>query len=254
MTTTIVEQRLPLIIQFISSIPALWQYATSVTAIVVFWLQPSLAPQMPVRVILPSNLRRIESTHSLKSTASTLIDINDGACDTASTRDTVVDDCEESRKFTNPFSKLPTPKMAMSPSLTLRPFARRMTMPARRLSEHITATLARHTPSSPFTRVEEDSYFTPHNHTRHLPVVEMKRVEEVEEEVDLVEVRVAQVQRVDPVARVEGWVEHQKDIVVEVPIVPTMAPVVSHRKKKTGLRNRAHRRVERTLQRVRHSF
>ncbi|KAG5634367.1 hypothetical protein DXG03_005948, partial [Asterophora parasitica] len=142
---------------------------------------------MPVRVILPSQLRRVASTHSLKSTASTLIDTNNGECDSVSTHDTVVDDYDDIPKFTSPFAKLTAPKMAISSSL--RPFARRMSMPARRLSEHITATLVHHTPSSPFIHKEGDSFFTPRDHTRHLPVVEMKKVEEDEEELELVETK-----------------------------------------------------------------
>ncbi|KAG5646339.1 hypothetical protein DXG03_003662 [Asterophora parasitica] len=211
---------------------------------------------MPVRVTLPSTLHRTESTHSLNFTASTLIDTKDGECDTEC--DTVAEDCEEIPKFTNPFSKRHMP-MKISPSLTLRTFARRMSMPARRLSEHITTTFHL-TPSSPFTCREEtdsSSYFSrPRNHhTRHLPVVEMKKVKEEKEEVEvkLVEVEVVKVKRVNRVARVERWVTEQKDIVAEAPIVPPMTPAVS-RRKETGLRERAHRKVSRTLQRVRHSI
>ncbi|KAF5379186.1 hypothetical protein D9615_005987 [Tricholomella constricta] len=232
MSTIIVEQRLPIIIQFISLIPAYTQYITSVTAIFIFWLCPSLAPQMPVREIL-SKPRRTVSIHSLKSTTSTLVDTasaNDGASKVSG--DFVGDFTTSPNKFTNPFSKLPSPmKMGKSPTLSLRPFARRMSMPARRLSEHITTALA--SPfQTPYTadHEEADSYFAlqgqGRRHAHHcISVVELKEPEV--KEAALVEVEVVKVERVDRLARVECWVAEQEACVVEAPVVAPTTPAAS---------------------------
>ncbi|KAF5379089.1 hypothetical protein D9615_005914 [Tricholomella constricta] len=229
MSTIIVEQRLPIIIQFISIIPAYTQYITSITAIFIFWLCPSLAPQMPVREIL-SKPRRTVSIHSLKSTTSTLVDTasaNDGA--SKASGDLSGDFNNSPTKFTNPFSKLPSPiKMGKSPTLSLRPFARRMSMPARRLSEHITTALASpfQTPYTPDLE-EADSYFAPQGrlHAHHcMSVVEVKETEMEDKEVALVEIEVIKVERVERVARVECWVAEQEVCVVEAPIVAPMTP------------------------------
>ncbi|KAF5379087.1 hypothetical protein D9615_005916 [Tricholomella constricta] len=229
MSTIIVEQRLPIIIQFISVIPAYTQYITSITAIFIFWLCPSLAPQMPVREIL-SKPRRTVSIHSLKSTTSTLVDTasaNDGA--SKASGDLNEDFNNSPTKFTNPFSKLPSPmKMGKSPTLSLRPFARRMSMPARRLSEHITIALASpfQTPYTPHLE-EADSYFAPQGgrHAHHfMPVAEVKETETDGKEVALVEVEVVKVERVDCFARVQCWVAEQEVCVVEAPIVAPMTP------------------------------
>ncbi|KAF5379225.1 hypothetical protein D9615_005920 [Tricholomella constricta] len=229
MSTIIVEQRLPIIIQFISIIPAYTQYITSITAIFIFWLCPSLAPQMPVREIL-SKPRRTVSIHSLKSTTSTLVDTasaNDGA--SKASGDLNGDFNNSPTKFTNPFSKLPSPmKMGKSPTLSLRPFARRMSMPARRLSEHITTALA--SPfQAPYTSdlEEADSYFAPQGrrHAHHcMSVVELKETGTEVKEVALVEVEVVKVERVDRVARVECWVAQQEACVAEAPIMAPATP------------------------------
>ncbi|KAF5379162.1 hypothetical protein D9615_006000 [Tricholomella constricta] len=230
MSTVIVEQRLPVIIQFISIIPAYTQYIASVTAIFIFWLCPSLAPQMPVREIL-SKPRRTISIHSLKSTTSTLVDTasaNDGA--SKASGDLNGDFNNSPTKFTNPFSKLSSPmKMGKSPTLSLRPFARRMSMPARRLSEHITTALASpfQTPYTPDLE-EADSYFAPQGrlHAHHcMSMVEVKETETEDlKEAALVEVEVVKVERVDRMARVECWVAEQAECVVEAPIVAPMTP------------------------------
>ncbi|KAF5379185.1 hypothetical protein D9615_005986 [Tricholomella constricta] len=191
MSTIIVEQRLPIIIQFISLIPAYTQYITvSVTAIFIFWLCPSLAPQMPIPH-LPMTMHR---------------------------------KCRETSGGT-----LPSPmKMGKSPTLSLRPFARRMSMPARRLSEHITTALA-----SPFQTPhtldleEVDSYFAPQGQGRRhcISVIEVKEPEV--KEAALVEAEVVKVERVDRVARVECWVAEQEACVVEAPIVAPTTPAAS---------------------------
>ncbi|KAG5649010.1 hypothetical protein DXG03_000359 [Asterophora parasitica] len=87
---------------------------------------------MPVRVILPSKLRHVESTHSLESTAPTLVETNDGG-DTVSIRDNVVDDCDEITKFANPFSKQPI--VDDCDEIQIYPFTRRL----RRFSDPILA-------------------------------------------------------------------------------------------------------------------
>lgn len=228
MSTVIVEQRLPIVMQIICIIPAHAQNVKSIFIAIFFWLCPSQAPQKPaVRIISPKSRKR--SVHTSSST-STLVDSTSEADSTLAASE--IGEKSDIHKVAIPFTST---KVTMPSPLT-RPFSRRLTLPARRLSGQITATLA-----SPFYNYfpeEAEFNFAPQplqcpTRKRHMPVVEVEV-----RKAELVEVEVNNVQKIDRVARVECWVlEHRVCVdvtadVAEAPIVLPMTPAASMKKVK----------------------
>ena len=141
----------------------------------IFWVCPLLSPGIPLRhVIKKQILPRTVSTHSLESSTSTLVD------EPKTTQDTTVDSNPDGRskcgqlchcilsltisagtpkfqKLGHAFVKFSTPIMA--PTHSIKPFARRLSLPARRFSESFATAVA-----TPFRThsldVEPSSYFT----------------------------------------------------------------------------------------------
>ncbi|KAF8068944.1 hypothetical protein FPV67DRAFT_1652325 [Lyophyllum atratum] len=185
MSTILVEQRLPIIVQLISRVPAYAQVIASVIALFIFWLCPSMAPKLPVRQIRAKQI----SIHSLNSTTSTFVDTASKNAEESNDSKDVGEELVDRTpiKFSNPFSKLAAPvKVMMSPSLArVRPYARRMSLPARRFTEHFATTIA-----TPFHHRRDslnlgaDSYFVPHTCTKVEDKVEVE-VTVVEAEVDV---------------------------------------------------------------------
>ncbi|KAF9469351.1 hypothetical protein BDZ94DRAFT_1303835 [Collybia nuda] len=142
MPATIVEQPLPISVQFLSRISTYAHIFESVLAVVLFWLFPSLRPKMPERLTTfrPRSRRYSESDNSVKSMASTLVDEDVTEREENNESDTDDDEDVKVGKF-----YMPSTPLMKSKSLSLMPFARRMSLPAKRFSEHISTTI-----SSPF--------------------------------------------------------------------------------------------------------
>ncbi|KAG5649987.1 hypothetical protein H0H81_001199 [Sphagnurus paluster] len=263
MSTILIERRLPTSIIIISHISAYAHFFTSIVTTLILWLCPSIAPNMPVRVAIPTTKRRSAAVSSHKSNttlvANSDVDANDVASLKAAPADVGDELGEETpAKFTNPFCKGSPMRVAMSPTLTLHPFARRISMPARRLSHHITATLGApfHTAEIP----ETDSYFTIQRQSlipSDLADDDSETETETESitEAELVEGEVKKVGKVDHAARMERWVVELKTCHVEAPpIAPLMAHVPSAPRKDASKIRRAARRARTAFRRVRRQF
>ncbi|KAF9469438.1 hypothetical protein BDZ94DRAFT_381955 [Collybia nuda] len=163
-TITSVEQRLPISIQLLSRISTYAHVFESVLAIILFGLFPSLSPKMPERQIFfrPRYFEDSASIHSIASSVSTLID--EDLTDNEDDEDTEISVDEDEIKFRK-LSILSAP-MAKSKSLSLMPFARRMSLPAKRFSEHFTTTLSnpfQTSSPSPLQTPIFDTFDSPHN-------------------------------------------------------------------------------------------
>ncbi|KAG6917125.1 hypothetical protein DXG01_003791 [Tephrocybe rancida] len=154
-SAVLIEQRPPFILLLASRIPTYAHILISVLAIILFKAFPSLAiAKLPVRVI-----SRKPRSGSLTSTTSTLVDTDD-----TSNKD--VSDTEKASRHRHvsfsakiPFNRLGTPiKVAISRSKSIKPLARRLSIPARRLSSQVVNAIHHLTP-----------HLTPHHHHHHHP-------------------------------------------------------------------------------------
>jgi len=160
--STIMEQRLPITILLLSRVSTYLHYVESVVAIFVFWVCPPLCPGMPpTRQILKKHrkvLCRTISTHSISS-SSTLVEglpvIQD---DIVGFNPSDQINISKRQKLGNAIVKFSAPIMA--PTHSIRPFARRLSLPARRFSESFATAVA-----TPFRThlldIDSPSYFAP---------------------------------------------------------------------------------------------
>ncbi|KAG5637933.1 hypothetical protein H0H81_002593 [Sphagnurus paluster] len=227
---------------------------------------------MPVRVALPTNTKPRSATISSNKSTTTLVANSDvDANDCASLKAAPADmgeelDEETPAKFTNPFCKGSPMRMAMSPTMSFHPFARRISMPARRLSHHITASLgAPFHAAQPLEIPEADSYFSiqrpsliPSDLADDDSETETEtetETESVVEEAELVEGEVKKVGKVDRAARMERWVVELKTCHVEAPpVAPLMAHVPSAPRKQASKIRRAARKARSAFRRLRRHF
>lgn len=165
-TSITVEQPLPVSIQLLSRISTYAHVFESVLAIVLFWLFPSLEPKMPeCQITFRRRSRRYSaSIHSVKSMASTLVD-EDMTDKEDNESDVEVEDEIRARRR---FYMLSAPMMK-SKSLSLMPFARRMSLPAKRFSEHF-ATAMSSPFQTPYTSPFQSPYSNPFNSPLPSPI------------------------------------------------------------------------------------
>ncbi|KAG5650510.1 hypothetical protein H0H81_011988 [Sphagnurus paluster] len=121
MSIVLVESRLPTPIFIISRVSAYAHLFESITATLVLWLCPSIAPNTPVRVVMLTKSCAV-TVSSLKSTTTLVANSDADSSESASVKTAPADLGEE---YIASFLS----------------FARRISMPARRLSEHITSAL-----------------------------------------------------------------------------------------------------------------
>ncbi|KAF8078991.1 hypothetical protein FPV67DRAFT_1663656 [Lyophyllum atratum] len=181
MSTVVVEQRLPVYVQFLSRVPAYAHFIQSVLSILVLWVYPSLAPKMPARQI--TYKPGVLSIYSFKSTTSTLVEFSLDKADGSMSRSEDACNGFDAPIKSYDFSKPKYPRKT-SPSLTLVPFVRRMSISTRRLTKRITTVFSSsfQTPlRNPSLGIESNSNFTSHNLSNF--EVDIK-VETVEKEID----------------------------------------------------------------------
>jgi len=128
-SVTVVEQRLPISVQWLSRISTYAHYLKSVFTTFVLWVCPSIAPKMPARQPPPPRPTLAATIRSVDSTTSTLVDPPHTRCESekSSHSDSVKENVvRSSKKSQNPFSKLfpPIPR-----------FTRRMSFPGQQLPE-----------------------------------------------------------------------------------------------------------------------
>ncbi|KAG6917122.1 hypothetical protein DXG01_003788 [Tephrocybe rancida] len=152
-SAVLIEQRPPFILLLASRIPTYAHILISVLAIILFKAFPSLAiAKPPVRVISPK-----PRSGSLTSTTSTLVDT-----DNASNKDVSDKEKQPRRRHVSfstkiPFNRIGTSmKVAISRSKSIKPLARRLSIPARRLSTQVVNAIHHLTP-----------HLTPHHHHQH---------------------------------------------------------------------------------------
>ncbi|KAG5636829.1 hypothetical protein H0H81_006683 [Sphagnurus paluster] len=269
MSTILVETRLPTSILIISRVSAYAHLVTSIMAALILWLCPSITPNTPVRVVLPTSTKLRSATVSSHKSTTTLVassdaDANDVASLKAAPADLGEELVEETpAKFTNPFCKGSPMRMAMSPTLSLHPFARRISMPARRLSHHITTTLgAPFHAAQPLEIPEADSYFSiqrpsliPTDLADDGSESETESETESMVEAELVESEVQKAGKVDRAARMKRWIVELNTCGVEAPpVAPLMAHVPSAPRKEVSKLRRAARKARTALRRVRRHF
>ncbi|KAG5636828.1 hypothetical protein H0H81_006682 [Sphagnurus paluster] len=269
MSTTLVETRLPTFILTISRVSAYAHLFMSIMATLIFWLCPSIAPNMPVRVVLPSPTKPRSATVSSHKSTTTLVassdaDANDVASLKAAPADLGEELVEETpAKFTNPFCKGSPMRTAMSPTISFHPFARRISMPARRLSHHITTTLGAPFHAAPALDIQADSYFgierpslIPTDLADDGSESEFDtESESVVMEAELIESEVRKAEKVDRTARMERWIVELNTCGVEAPpVAPLMAHVPSAPRKEVSKLRRAARKARTALRRVRRHF
>lgn len=155
----IVEQPLPITFLILSRVSTYAHCVESAVATFVFWACPSLCPGMPPRQILKKRrtiLCRTISVHSLDS-SSTLVEELAAIQNNATVSLDDQPNPSTRQKLGNALVKFSAPIMA--PSHSIRPFARRMSLPARRLSESFATAVA--TPFRTHTcDIDPPSYFT----------------------------------------------------------------------------------------------